>query len=123
MGDDLVVPSLISVLLEKIEALYKTALALTIESEPEENEIRKETLEKADLIFQEIAQHLSVEQIAEQDFLDHKERLLHLADQIRKIDQKRAILIQEEQALLDASLQSFYLGKKALSQYQKTIPT
>jgi len=117
------VPSLISVLLEKIEALYKTALALTIESEPEENEIRKETLEKADLIFQEIAQHLSVEQIAEQDFLDHKERLLHLADQIRKIDQKRAILIQEEQALLDASLQSFYLGKKALSQYQKTIPT
>ncbi|MBI3358254.1 MAG: hypothetical protein HY037_01495 [Nitrospirae bacterium] len=147
-------PYSISLLLEKIETLYKTALALTQESEEETDrdrqiaieEIRKETLEKADFIFEEIARSISIEKeaqepvglnlfatasvegalltpvIHEQDFFNQKERLFQLICQIRAIDKKRAILIEEERSELLSALEYTRLGKQAMIQYQKAIP-
>jgi len=137
---DSIVPSRISLLLEKIEALYNITLVLTEESEATETEIdrriaieeiRKETLQKADLLFEEIAQWLSGlsdgnevdEWVEGQHFLNQKERLLQLVYQICQMDKKKAALIHEEQTTLFSALQSFRLSKQAVMQYQKAIPT
>ncbi len=130
-------PYPISLLLHKIEALYNITLHLTQESEEAGidssrqiaiEEARKETLIKADLIFEEIVRWLSIggasqESIPEQDFLQQKERLLRLIHQIRQIDAKRAALIQKEQAGLVATLQYTRIGKQAVIQYQKAAPS
>jgi hypothetical protein len=117
-----------ALLLEQIEALYKVTLALTEESEQEESdsdrqiaieEKRKQALEKVDLLFEKATQ----EQIEEDHFLHQRERLLKLISHIRHIDKRRATLIKEEQASLALELQSLRLGKQAVIQYQKSIPT
>lgn len=126
----------LSTLLEKIETLYQTTLTLTCElaSASSESDIslsiearRKETLEKADLVFEEVARFCSVEApqkiISGQDFLDQKERLLHLVAQICAIDKKRVTLIEEEKSTLALELQSLRLLKQAAIQYQKSVPT
>ncbi len=126
----------LSTLLEKIEALYQTTLTLTCElaSVASDSDIflsisarRQETLEKVNLVFEEVDQFFSVEAsqeiISEQDFLYQKERLLHLVEQICSIDKKRATLIEEEKSTLASELQSLRLLNQAAIQYQKSIPT
>lgn len=119
---------LIASSLEKIETLYGTLLSLTEESEAADDDrqivieaLRDETLEKADLIFEEIKQ--SEDPMPEQAFLNQKKRLLILVDKIRNIDQKKTMLIKEAQSVLMLEMQSLHFGKQAVTQYQKSIPT
>jgi len=124
-----------SILLEKIETLYQTILADTQESADETDidkqiaieAIRKDNLERIDLILKEIVQFFSIEktaqvQVNEDAFLQQKERLLLLVDQIRSIDIKKTELIEREQSAIVQALQSISLGKQAVKQYQKTMP-
>ena len=122
------------VMLEKIETLYKTILAGT-QASAEETDIdkqiaievlRKENLASIDVILQEIVALFQTEntaqiQVNEDAFLQQKERLLLLVDQIRSIDTKKIELIKREQSEIIQTLQSISLGKQAVRQYQKTM--
>ena len=124
-----------SILLEKIETLYQTILAYTQESAEETDidkqiaieAIRKDNLERIDLILKEVVWLFSIEntaqaQVNEDAFLQHKERLLLLVDQIRSIDIKKTERIEREQSAIIQTLQSISLGKQAVQQYQKIMP-
>jgi len=127
--------------LEKIETLYRMTLRLTEEAEEIETwndinidrlieieEIRKENLEKVDFLFKEVVDLISTEKTTQEEmneelFLHQRERLLRLLDQMNYIDKKRATRIEKEQSTLISSLQDLNLGKQAVMQYQKAIPT
>jgi len=127
----------ISVLLEKVEAVYRTLLERTLESETEGSdtdlqiaiqEIRQEQINQAGLILKEIDRKLLIAKesdllIQEDDLMNKKKRLLQIIDQIHQIDKKKTMLIEEERTALNDSVQSLRASERAVTQYQKTIST
>ena len=127
----------ISVLLEKVEAVYRTLLERTLESETEGSdtdlqiaiqEIRQEQINQASLILKEIDRKILIAKesdllIQEDDLMNKKKRLLQIIDQIHQIDKKKTMLIEEERTALNDSVQSLRASERAVTQYQKTIST
>ncbi|MEK7748093.1 MAG: hypothetical protein AAB300_03360 [Nitrospirota bacterium] len=126
----------LSDLLEDIERLYEDLLAQTAESENLEanidrltviEETRQETLQKANLIYEEISQLISVESPREDpktvgDFLAQKRRLIQLANQIHAMDSKKEVLLKKEQSEISQLLGHLRVGQRATNQYQKNMP-